>query len=115
MRLLVCGGRDFANEEMFEVNMNRLDEDRKITCIIEGGATGADTMAREWAERNGRNREQYPMGPGGGLAGPIRNRAMLDKGKPDKVLAFPGGRGTMDMVGQARWFGVPVEYARRIT
>jgi hypothetical protein len=34
---------------------------------------------------------------------------MLDEGKPDLVLAFPGGRGTRNMVGQAKRRGVPVE------
>jgi hypothetical protein len=34
---------------------------------------------------------------------------MLDEGKPDLVLAFPGGRGTRNMVGQAKRAGVPVE------
>jgi hypothetical protein len=33
----------------------------------------------------------------------------LRKGKPDLVIAFPGGRGTADMVARARKAGVPVE------
>lgn len=38
-------------------------------------------------------------------AGPIRNSFMLALG-PDLVLAFPGGRGTADMVRQASEAGV---------
>jgi predicted Rossmann-fold nucleotide-binding protein len=34
---------------------------------------------------------------------------MLTKGKPDIVIAFPGGSGTADMICQARKAGVPVE------
>ena len=30
-------------------------------------------------------------------AGTIRNQEMLDKGKPDLVVCFPGGRGTQNM------------------
>ena len=41
------------------------------------------------------------------LAGPRRNRRMLDR-RPDLVLAFAGGRGTADMVRQARASGVRV-------
>ena len=33
---------------------------------------------------------------------------MLDEGKPDLVVAFPGGRGTADMIRKAEGAGVPV-------
>ena len=33
---------------------------------------------------------------------------MLTDGKPDAVLAFPGGRGTQDMIRRAMRAGVPV-------
>ena len=39
------------------------------------------------------------------------NQQMLDIGKPDLVLAFPGGSGTADMVAKARAAGVGVLYA----
>ena len=42
----------------------------------------------------------------GRKAGPIRNQRMLDDGKPDLGIAFPGGRGTADMVRRAREAGV---------
>jgi hypothetical protein len=38
----------------------------------------------------------------------MRNQAMLDYGKPDLVVAFPGGKGTADMVRRARVAGVKV-------
>lgn len=34
---------------------------------------------------------------------------MLRDGKPDIVIAFPGGRGTADMICQARAAGIRVE------
>jgi hypothetical protein len=42
----------------------------------------------------------------GRSAGPIRNQAMLDEGRPDLVVAFPGHHGTADMVRRARAAGV---------
>jgi acyl-CoA synthetase (NDP forming) len=45
----------------------------------------------------------------GKSAGPIRNQLMLDVGKPDLVIAFPGGSGTADMIRRARKAGVPVK------
>jgi ABC-type Fe3+-hydroxamate transport system substrate-binding protein len=43
----------------------------------------------------------------GPSAGPIRNGRMLEY-KPDLVIAFPGGRGTANMVKQARKAGIAV-------
>lgn len=40
-------------------------------------------------------------------AGPVRNSWMLDL-KPDLVIAFPGGRGTQNMVEQAKKRGIKV-------
>jgi hypothetical protein len=40
--------------------------------------------------------------------GPIRNKQMLEEGKPDLMVAFPGERGTANMCKQAREAGVPV-------
>src|SRR5690606_30354012 len=43
----------------------------------------------------------------GRAAGPIRNQEMADAGA-DLCIAFPGGRGTADMVRRARAAGIPV-------
>ncbi len=108
MRVLVCGGRDYDDEaRVFAV----LDE-IKPTFIIEGGARGADSLARRWSLRNlsANNhlaiKAQWDVN--GKAAGPIRNQKMLDKGKPDLVVAFPGGNGTADMVRRARRAGIEV-------
>ena len=44
----------------------------------------------------------------GRSAGPIRNQAMLDEGRPDLVVAFPGHHGTADIVRRARAAGIKV-------
>jgi hypothetical protein len=44
----------------------------------------------------------------GKAAGPMRNQAMLHRSKPDAVLAFPGGKGTADMVKRAERVGIRV-------
>jgi len=44
----------------------------------------------------------------GRAAGPIRNQEMIDECKPDLVVAFPGGRGTADMVRRAKAAGIRV-------
>jgi len=75
-----------------------------IKEVISGCARGADTLGESWASANGIPVEKYPAlwDVHGRGAGPIRNQLMLDDGKPDGVVAFPGGSGTADMVGRAK-------------
>jgi hypothetical protein len=110
-RLLVCGGRDYADW----VKANRIldpylaQHGVKKLIVIEGGANGADRIARQWATRNGVHTATVNAlwDRNGKSAGPIRNRAMLLL-QPSEVLAFPGGTGTAHMIAQARAAGVPV-------
>ena len=109
-RVLVCGGRDFSDRErVFDV-LDAFHDAATIDLIIEGGAKGADTYSAWWADKRGVARERYEADweNQGSFAGPARNKRMLDEGKPDLVIAFPGGRGTADMVRKARKAGVEV-------
>lgn len=113
MKLLVCGGRDFADATLVFDKLNAVHAKRPIEIIIEGGAYGADHMAKLWAQRNGIHvctvlAQWDKFGKG---AGPKRNAAMLSL-NPDGVLAFPGGRGTANMVQQAKDAGVKVVEVR---
>lgn len=110
-RILVCGGRSFEDLDlMYDV----LDEytpplgvDEPV--VMHGDARGADALAAQAALDLGFWVEAHPAEwkAHGKAAGPIRNRQMLDM-KPDLVIAFPGGRGTADCVGEAERRGIPV-------
>ncbi|WP_245576775.1 SLOG family protein [Kaistia adipata] len=82
----------------------------EVSEVISGMATGADTLAAEWAERFGFPLRKFPADwkAHGRAAGPIRNQRMIDEGRPDLVIAFPGGRGTADMVRRAKAAGIEV-------
>jgi hypothetical protein len=110
MKVLVCGGRDFADFAMLSEEMTGLLVERDVDAIIHGGARGADSMAGEFANAIGIEEIVFPddWKKYGRRAGPIRNQQMLDEGKPDLVGAFPGGRGTADMVERARAAGIEV-------
>lgn len=110
MRLLVCGGRDFADKDRLHHALDFLDARRAVAVLIHGAAPGADILARDWAIARGIPHEPYPAdwGAHGRAAGPIRNKRMLDEGRPDGVVAFPGGRGTQNMVKQAMAAGIKV-------
>jgi hypothetical protein len=121
MRILVCGGRDYSKTFVFNwLERNLRDEVSfklgvnvwTLTHIIEGGARGADEGAREWGLSEGVTVLTYQANwkRDGKAAGPKRNALMLNEGKPDVVVAFPGGRGTANMTSQAAASGIPIIY-----
>ena len=67
--------------------------------IISGKASGVDSVAIDWAVVNWCQRLEFEADwvKYGRAAGPIRNQRMLVEGKPDLVVAFPGGSGTENM------------------
>jgi hypothetical protein len=99
MRVLVCGGRDYADRDWLYAELDRLRAERGFSLVIAGGARGADTLAEEWARARGVSCEVYRADWEGlgRKAGPTRNARMLAEGKPDLVVGFPGGRGTAHM------------------
>lgn len=104
--VLVCGGRAYADRDKVFAALDELQPSR----IVHGGARGADGIAADWARRNGVRVREYKADWErlGRAAGPQRNAHMLSDARPDIVLAFPGGRGTADMVRRARAAGVEV-------
>lgn len=111
MRVLVCGGRAFRDREGAFATLDALAAEQKIEAVIHGDADGADRLAGEWARLRGIKELAFPADwvKHGRAAGPIRNKQMLDEGRPALVVAFPGGRGTANMVKQARGVGVAVQ------
>lgn len=111
MKVLVCGGRDYTDAMTLGSWLGGIHKQRGITEIIHGGASGADWLAGQFARYANIQVSEYPADwkKHGRAAGPIRNKQMLDEGKPDLVVAFPGGRGTADMVRQATKAGIHVQ------
>ncbi len=117
MRVLVCGGRGYTDQSAVWGALDSLHQksDEEPMVVISGGATGADSLAYEWTIRHPSVKSevyQAQWATFGKSAGMIRNSAMLQLGKPDMVLAFPGGAGTKDMVRRALGKGVPVRTFR---
>lgn len=104
MRVLVCGGRDFSDTALVYRTLDEFARADHVDCIIEGDAPGVDRIAGYWAKKRRVDLRLFPAEwhKHGRAAGPIRNQKMIDVGKPDIVLAFPGGDGTADMVSRAR-------------
>lgn len=108
--VLVCGGRDYEDRDSLRMVLDAAHTYNPIKLLIAGGARGADTLAEYWARDNGIPRKIFPADwhTYGNRAGPIRNQQMLNEGKPDIVVAFPGRSGTADMIRRAEAAGVPV-------
>jgi len=114
MRVLVCGGRDFndwnlLNDKLYWV-LFEIGHGAKDTTIISGAARGADSLAIRFSHEYGTKLVSFPADwtAHGKAAGPIRNQQMIDDGKPDLVVAFPGGTGTADMVRRAKKHNIQV-------
>lgn len=109
-RVLVCGSRDWADVGFVYRELDKLARRVMVDVVIEGDANGVDRIAGYWARK--RRVEDLKFKAEwhkyGNAAGPIRNQRMLDVGKPDLVVAFPGGTGTADMVSRARAAGVEI-------
>lgn len=109
-RIIVCGGRAYRDERRVRVVLDAAVKRLGLSFMITGGAMGADWLAQEWAKARGIPNEimKAEWGKHGKAAGHIRNARMLAEGKPDLVIAFPGERGTANMVKQAEAAGVTV-------
>ncbi len=112
MKILVCGSRDYNNyEKIFLVIEKYMTDD---LTIISGGATGADSIAKEICTEYDIKYIEYvaEWSKYGKRAGPIRNSRML-KENPDLVLAFSSRSeltiGTRDTVEKAKRLGIKIK------
>ena len=81
MRVLVCGGRAFANWEWLERSLDALHRQYQFTVLIHGASRGADALAERWAFHHRLDIEKYPAmwkKHGNKKAGPIRNSAAVE-------------------------------------
>lgn len=105
----VTGGRGFRAQKVVFSALDNAHAAQPISLLIEGGTTGADRLAREWATERGVpfHTEEALWSLYGQRAGPLRNGVMVGM-RPDLVIAFAGGHGTQNMVTQAVQAGLHV-------
>jgi predicted polyphosphate/ATP-dependent NAD kinase len=110
VKVLACGGRDCTDARRVSTVLSKLHARTPVSTLVTGGASGADALAERWAVAHGVPCARYPAdwGAHGRAAGPIRNAAMLRAERPALVVAFPGGKGTADLVARARAMKIPV-------
>jgi len=106
-KILVCGGRHFNDYETLSYWLGVLNP----TVVVHGAAPGADSLAASWCDEYRREQCPHPADwqTYGKAAGPRRNTEMLALHDDiELVIAFPGGRGTQDMITKARDAGLPI-------
>ena len=107
--MLICGDRNWQKRGI----IRRILLQTKPSCVIQGEARGADTIAKQEAMNFGIPVMGFPAQWDyyGRKAGPIRNSWMLEFGMPDRVIAFhadiENSKGTKDMVTRAGKAGIP--------
>lgn len=105
--VVVCGGRAYADaarvKAILDANVTMYD------IVAHGDANGADALVDDWAMARGLPVLRAPANWKfhGKAAGHWRN-ATLAALNPRLVIAFPGGRGTADMVQKSRNKGFAV-------
>ena len=116
MKLLICGDRDWSDQETMRkallLLIDNCHREKEPLHIIHGDARGADKMAGELATKFRLKVTAYPADweKYKKAAGPIRNTRMLNEGHPDAVLAFHNNiatsKGTANMLVQAAKRGI---------
>lgn len=111
IRVLVFGGRSYANKARVVEVLDRIHRERVISLIVHGDCNehlrqrklpadaGADQFADAWARWRGVPVARFPAlwDAYGTAAGPKRNRWMPEHVAIDLGVGFPGGSGTGHM------------------
>lgn len=118
LRILVTGDRYWNQPFIIKRELENVAYMRMppydVIKVIQGGANGADALARKIAEEQGWQSitveaewDKYGL-----AAGPIRNQRMIDEYKPDICLAFhtdlSKSKGTLDCIKRANRVGIPI-------
>lgn len=97
--IIVTGGRNYNDHVIVQEVLNIINPD----LIVQGGAFGADELARRYAQIHGIQciTIEANWNLHGRFAGPKRNIEMLEMYPTAIVVAFPGGKGTENCIKEA--------------
>lgn len=113
-KIAVVGSRTITDKEFI---FNKLDyylQNLKNICIVSGGATGVDTIAKKYAvERNLRYLEFLPEYEKYGKKAPlVRNQQIIDASTHCIAFIKDNSRGTQDSINKAIKKNIPIKIIR---
>lgn len=111
--IVVTGGRAYSDRSVVNATLSTVEAPH---LLIHGGASGADTLCKEWAEARGVPTKLFAADwkLHGKSAGPIRNRAMMRYASEQNralCIIFPGGTGTQHAIRCAQKLRMTIKYA----
>lgn len=108
MNTIICGGRDYHLTDADKAWLDGLKDTLPIAMVFCGGAPGVDRDAYHWAQSRHLPTATFAAAWNelGRAAGPIRNQQMANLAQA--CIAFPGGRGTADMLAKAKAKGLHI-------
>ena len=106
MKLAVIGSREFKDMDLMREHIKLLQP----SVIISGGAKGADTLAKQYAQENNLQMIEYKADwkKFGRAAGVIRNKTIIENA--EHILAFWDGKtpGTKNSIDYANKLSKPI-------
>ena len=115
MKAILCGGRGLRLRIRDKDLLAHFNTYFKFTELVSGGCAGVDLDAEAWAYSMLIPIRQFipDWVAKGKSAGPLRNQEMADYVGPDGLcIAFPGGKGTEDMIRRATKMGMSLVVIR---
>jgi hypothetical protein len=112
MRVLVCGGQEYADRMKVREVLDSILIEHEIELLVHGGRPGADRLAGEWAMSRDVQQvvcNQWPASEGAAYVSTVRQMIeILSRSEECLVVAFPGGLGTSVLVEAARAMSIRV-------
>ncbi len=109
--MAIVGSRDFTNYDIIAKHVDDIiaDNNLTITHIVSGGASGVDSLAKQYANKHNYQLVEYlpDWAAYGKAAGPMRNTLIINAA--DVCVAFPtaNSRGTYDSIKKANAKPIP--------
>ena len=119
MKIGIVGYRHFNDYSKLESYLNTYISNNKIDInnliIISGGASGTDTLAKQYADAYGISFIVYPAEwgkYGSPQAAYIRNQLIVDESEIIIAFLHSNSRGTYDTINRAKKKNIPVEIVK---
>ncbi len=111
MKVIIAGGRTFADRDLLFDKCDEINKDcMDVTEVVSGKARGADTLGEEWAKHRHLPVSEFPANWSkyNKAAGYIRNQKMAEHA--EGLIAFWDGesKGTKHMIELAEKEGLAV-------